>query len=352
MVAGGTGIFLQTGSMSAARDYHTATLLNTGQVLIVGGVNSGGTALDSAELYDPGTGAFSSTTGNLHGARQKHSATLLSDGKVLIAGGIVGAGGATTLATAEIYDPKTGTFTLTGSLARARSEHTATLVTPGLTTDQVLIVSGRDQGGYVPTAELYDPKAGTFTVTSNLPVAVRATHTATRLDNGKVLIAGGFHSGVLSAAELYDPANGTFTATGSLTTARAQQTATLLPGGKVLLVGGTTTLVAELFDPTSGTNGVFTATGSLKVGRIYGHTAALLPNGEVLIAGGLGTIGSPAPVLMEAEFFDLGTGTFTATGTMTAAREHHTATLLVASGKVLIVGGDAGTPFASAELYF
>lgn len=350
VVVNGPGLFTATqGSLAIGRDFHTATRLNNGTVLIVGGSNLSA-SLQTAELYDPATDTFKAT-GSLQNARQKHTATLLSDGKVLIAGGIVGAGGGITVTTAEIYDPTAGTFTpTTGSPMAARSEHTATLLPgPG---GKVLIVAGRNQANYVATAELYDPATGTFALTVTAPLASRATHTATLLNNGKVLIAGGFRSGALSSAELYDSATGAFTLTGSLTTPRAQQTATLLlPSGKVLMVGGAATATAELFDPTSGTNGAFAATGSLTTARAYGHTATRLSNGTVLIAGGAGT-GIPALILAAAELFDPNAGTFSATsGTLVAAREYHSATLLT-DGRVLLSGGAAGTVIASAELFY
>ena len=341
----GPGTFiLTTGSMATARISHTATLLNTGKVLVVGGSN-GSSALPSVDLYDPATDTFTAT-GSLITARRNHAATLLADGKVLITGGTVGSGtSATTLATAEVYDPATGQFTATaGSLAAARSDHTATLLPGG----KVLIVAGRNGVAYPKSAEVYDPTANTFSATTLPPLAARATHTATLLGNGKVLIAGGYSGTALASAELYDPAAGTFTATGSLTTVRAEQTATLLSTGKVLLVGGAATLAAELYDPTAGT---FAATGSLVTARDHWHTAALLANGKVLITGGVSGSGSSTP-LSAAELFDpSGTGTFTATGSMTTARELHTATSLP-NGKVLIAGGSAGSLFSSAELYF
>lgn len=340
--------FTKTGSPAIGRTYHTATLLNDGTVLIAGGSDLSA-SLPSAELYDPATALFKST-GSLQSQRLKHTATLLANGKVLIVGGIISAGtSTTTLASAEIYDPKAGTFTLTkGSLKNARSEHTATLLPNG----KVLVVSGRNGSTYPATAELYDPATDAFADTLSAPLSNRATHTATLLNNGKVLIAGGNRSGNLNTAELYDPATDAFTATGILTMPRALHTATLLPNGKVLLVGGAATLAAELFDSATGTNGGFTATtGNLLTGRAYGHTAALLPSGKVLVAGGLGT-GTLPLVLAAAELFDPASGAFTATsGIMTTPREHHSATLL-STGKVLICAGDEAIVLASAELYY
>jgi WD40 repeat protein len=122
-------------------------------------------------------------------------------------------------------------FEETGSLATARYFHTATLLPNG----KVLVAGGGGNSGYLASAELYDPATGTWTATGSLHTA-RWIHTATLLPNGKVLVAGGFDT--LSSAELYDSASGTWTATGSLANPRFSHTATLLPNGKVLVAGG------------------------------------------------------------------------------------------------------------------
>src|SRR5437763_4719408 len=118
---------------------------------------------------------------------------------------------------------------MTGSLATARNGHTATLLPNG----KVLVAGGRNGNSILASAELYDPPSGTWSATGSLATA-RFFHTATLLPNGKVLVAGGGNN----SAELYDPASGTWSATGSLATARAFHTATLLPNGKALVAGG------------------------------------------------------------------------------------------------------------------
>jgi hypothetical protein len=179
-----------------------------------------------------------------------------------------------------------GTFTYTGSMNTARTDHTATLLPNG----KVLVVGGNSNSGIASSsAELYDSASGTWTATGSLNTG-RQFHTATLLPNGKVLVAAGIdNSGLaISSAELYDPASGTWSATGSLNTARYWHTATLLPNGKVLVAagfgsGGVYLTSAELYDPASGT---WSATGSLNNGRLY-HKATLFANGNVLVAGGL-----------------------------------------------------------------
>src|SRR5438477_5116367 len=154
---------------------------------------------------------------------------------------------------------QSGTWTATGSLGTAHASHTATLLPNG----KVLVAGGVNYSGTLGSAELYDRASGTWMATGSLGTA-RAGHTATLLPNGKVLVTGGlvdFSGHVTTSAELYNPASGTWTATGSLGTARASHTATLLPNGKVLVAaGGEDRRSAELYDPASGT---WAATGSL-----------------------------------------------------------------------------------------
>jgi len=285
---------LTTGSMSAgARLYETATLLPNGLVLIAGGATNTPAAFasSSAELFDPATGTFANSTSSMSAIRQYHSATLLPNGTVLIAGGMDASG--TALFSADIYDPATDTFTPTGSLTLARRSHTATLLPNG----KVLITGGRDWSTtYLYSAELYDPKTGKFTTVVNAMKRNRAEHTATLLPSGKVLLTGGY-GGTPSAiaynnsAELFDPANNSFTLlVNTMSTGRWGHSAALLPNGKVLLSGGyfgTTGSLglqsAEIFDPAAGS---FTLTTNTMAVKRDINTATLLPTGDVLINGG------------------------------------------------------------------
>jgi hypothetical protein len=212
---------------------HTATLLNTGKVLVAGWGNA------TAELFDPATGSFTAT-GSMLQPRVSHTATLLNSGKVLLTGGIQGTPPATTvLAEAELYDPTTGSFSQTlGSLATARQWHTATLLTNGT----VLVTGGflDNNENAIATAELFDLTSQSFTPTNGNMETPRAFQTATLLKDGTVLVTGGNNgTGPLATAELYDPTAGTFSPTGSMGTARQSHIATLLNDGTVLVAGGT-----------------------------------------------------------------------------------------------------------------
>ena len=162
------GEFQPNGGMVVARESHTATLLPDGRVLMVGGFHSpdGGSTLVSladAEIYDPVTGTFS-LTGSLNDARYGHTATLLPSGKVLITGGY-STQQLDDLASAELYDPATGVFTRTGSMS-VKDGSVATLLFDG----HVLIT------GDAPTPELYDPATGSFALTGNMLVPTRMAH--------------------------------------------------------------------------------------------------------------------------------------------------------------------------------
>ncbi len=289
-------------------------------------------------------------------ARYGQTATRLADGHVLIVGGGLDETDANiqdAYASAELYDPSSGTFKATGPMHAARGNHTATLLSDG----RVLIAGGSPgESGHASPAELYDPASGTFSVTGT-PGSVRSGAMAVLLHDGRVLIAGGFLGGTppgpMASAELYDPATGKFSPTGSMSVARMHATATLLPDGRLLVAGGenppgTPYASAELYDPATGK---FSPTGSMSTGRSL-LISALLPDGRVLVAGGWNfDATNTSACLASAELYDPKTGTFTAAGAMPIPRSGSVATTL-ADGRVLIFGGYDGTSFlASAELY-
>jgi hypothetical protein len=195
------GTWTVTGSLNTIRVAHTATLLSGGKVLVAGGFLAD-TSLASAELYDPATGTWS-TTGSMNAVRDFHTATLLETGKVLVAGG----GGVDCcvngLASAELYDPASGTWSTTGSMNTGRLSHTATLLQRG----NVLVAGGiGPDGATLASAETYHPTTGVWKPVGPLNTA-RFAHTATLLASGQVLAAGGVDSGnnVLASAELFTP---------------------------------------------------------------------------------------------------------------------------------------------------
>jgi WD40 repeat protein len=334
------GTFSLTAAIDPARQYHTATLLSDGKVLVAGGYGSGAVGwLIDCQLYDPQKGDFV-PTGQLSTRRDAHTATLLPNGKVLVAGGeeVNDRGFSVLLASAELYDPASGRFSATGSMVTGRELHTATMMSNG----KVLIAGGEDAKGYAVTrAETYDPALGSFIPTGSLSVG-RYGHTATALADGEVLIAGGERIDedgfdiALGSAEIYNPATGKFHPTGSMRVARKHHTATLLRDGEVLIAGGEDNNghaldSAELFDPARGT---FRTTGRMLSAHDSG-TATLLNDGSVLIAGGFS---GASGVTAAAELYEPGRGRFVGTGVMHIAREFFTATRF-GDGRVLIVGG-------------
>ncbi len=390
------GTWSAAGSLATARRLHAATLLPNGKVLVSGGQET--STLASAELYDPGTNSWS-VTGAMAAARVSHQAVLLPSGKVLTAGGYVMMGpGRVMLTSAEIYNPGTGTWSATVSMANQRSDATATLLPGGavmfaggmgtyaivtasvevftsaspawsstgamatariyhtgtlLPNGKVLAAGGSSSGSYLTSVELYDAGAGTWSGTGAMSQA-RGEHTAVLLPSGKVLAIGGIGPSFsfISSTELYDPSAGTWSTSGALKTTRYRFATALLPNGKVLAVaGGNPNGMSgcELYDPASGT---WSSTGSLHSSRQY-HTANAFSNGKVLMAGGsangYGDVG-----LAGCELYDSATGLWTVTGSMVTPRQMHTATLL-ANGKVLVAGGCTMNPlivpYASAEIF-
>lgn len=232
-------------------------------------------------------------------------------------------GGSTNDFTGSAYVTDQVTFATTGSMHEGRHNHTATL----LENSKVLVAG--NQGNDPWEVELFDPFTGEWSTTGSMNVS-RSEHTATLLNNGKVLVAGGNGSPRLVSAELYDPDTGTWSTTGSMNVGRCTHKAILLNDGKVLVMGGVDVgalASSELYDPDTGT---WTPTGNMSVAR-YHHTATLLNNGQVLVAGN--QINSAS-----AELYDPSTGTWSTKGSLNVARYEHTATLLN-NGKVLVVGG-------------
>jgi N-acetylneuraminic acid mutarotase len=264
------------------------------------------------------------------------------------------------LSSAELYNPATGTWALTGSMNDAREGQTATLLRDG----EVLVAGGAPAGttfSVLSSAELYNPATGTWALTGSMN-AGRVGQSATLLDNGTVLVAGGYNAkaSAVTSAELYNPATGKWALTGSMTFPREGQQANLLNNGDVLVTAGTIAITnssfSELYNPATGQWSVSGGAGGCNSGDgcLY-STATLLGDGDVLIAGGLtGTPSNPRSTA-AAILYDPATNAWTTTGSMTIPRDLQTANLLT-DGQVLVAGGEdfashKVTLLASAELY-
>jgi hypothetical protein len=300
-------------------------------VLVTGGQGAAG---DSAELYDPQTRQFT-VTGDMQAWHSGHTATLLEDGRVLIVGGL------STMA--EVFDPEAGTSAVVGDTLAPRRLHVAVRLADG----RVLLVSGTN--GPQPSAEIFDPVLGTSVPTGALVQGPRQGATATLLRDGRVLVTGGCcdaDNRTWSTGELYDPATGSFSL---LDTTLSQggsmvHTATLLPDGRVWLSTG------DIFDPMSNS---FTRTADFDRGR---EATGRLEDGTVLEVGGFVDyeVGTTNSVVR----FDPAAGTTLGTTTLLEPRQSPTATVLH-DGTVLVVGGGVGgtnhdievRALATAELY-
>jgi N-acetylneuraminic acid mutarotase len=362
------------GFWASQRD--SAILLADGRVLIAGGEDGSRSALANAALFDPTANTWSST-GNLLTSRRLHTATRLADGRVLVAGGITGANAApsTGIATAEIFDPSTGSWTATGSMTEPRFSHSATLLANG----KILVAGGAavrsaDSNRALYTAELFDPSTGQWAATATMSDA-RFGHPALALSDGRVLVVGGAVTvgrgqyGAQSYCELFDPTAATWTATGSMASTRKSHEATLLADGTVLATGGDAPTMlqdwnyqpyslyqAERFTPSTG---AWAAAPDMDWGRSH-HRAILLGSGKLLVVGG--TDSSTFDIgYQNATVFDPTAGSWSGTIGTVLGRWAFAATRL-ADGRVLAAGGitlsgaaapgtDQSTVTATTEVY-
>jgi hypothetical protein len=331
--------------MINARAGFTATRLADGRVLVAGGAfDASHRGQAAAELYDPATGTWTATGSMLTG-RYRHSATLLDNGKVLVAGGQVESkaslGDRCCLASAELYDPTTGTWSATGSMIEARVEFIATKLSDG----RVLVAAGDSANGSLTGAELYDPSSGSWTATGAMEIRSYQWQAAL-LPNGRVLVVGAID---YYLPELYDPNSGSWSRIacpdrfGGDLYCTSWRTVTALPNGTALVAGA---LGVALYDPRTGT---WSATG--QPAATNPQSAVLLLNGTVLM---LSVADHPFAYPAAAQLYDHSSGTWTATVLPSAVRYGAVPTLLL-DGRVLLLGGYGDTinlePQATAELY-
>jgi N-acetylneuraminic acid mutarotase len=286
-----TGFWNSVTGMLQPRAYAMAVVLADGSVLVAGGSRNG-QPLDTAERYIPATDTWVAA-GRLNLPRTQGTLTLLQDGRVLaVGGGVEGGPDWNSTASAELFDPKRGVWTLTAHLSVARARHTATLLADG----EVLVAGGAttfhgETGSVTASAELYDPKAGTWRAAAPMSKP-RYVHGAALLPDGRVLVAGGWYATSNSdpsheTAEIYDPAANRWTGTGSMKNARAEYGLVALPDGRILAAGGIdptyrVQAAVEFYDPATG---LWQATGKLSSGTM-GAAIQVLPDGRTLIAGG------------------------------------------------------------------
>ena len=252
----------------------------------------------------------------MHNVRIGHAASVLPNGKVLIAGGCNGS----VLKDAELYDPAAGTWTVTNNMNIARSLHTASLLPNG----KVLVTGGLNISANQNGANSCDVATIMFR---------RRDRVSYLNSKEKVLVdAKENTSSVINTAELYDPSTGTWTTTGSMTFGRAGHTASVLPDGRVLVVGGVygwSLQSAELYDPSTGT---WSNTSLLNYPRIY-HKTILLTNGKILVTGGVFDISQD-----KCELYDPSTDVWNETGRFNYRRVYHELVGLP-DGKALMIGG-------------
>lgn len=318
-----------TGNMKKVRESHQCHLLGNGKVLVFGGENGdflSPIVYKEAELYNPSTGTWA-YTGSMAVTRTTFASALLDNGKVLAIGGDDGNGN--DLKSCELYDPTAGTWSSTGSLQTGRSYHAAVKLNNG----KVLVA-----GSYTQKTELYDPSTGTWSYTGDMTYSHGDAMSMVKLSDGKVLATGG--DSYDTDAELYDPSTGTWTLlSASLQGSRKWHSSILLNNGKVLITGSTSfsdQLTAELYDPALQT---FTSTGDMQSERGDCPTVKM-NNGDVLIYG-LGDFFNSSNTKF-IEVYHVNTGTWS-TQTYNIIGSQDYAIIKLPNGKILVSGGSFTT---------
>ena len=349
------------GPMKGARAFHGAALLPDGRASVGGGTTNATSpaaamlsSVATTEIFDPVTGSFSD--GPFLGvSRFGPTATALPDGRVLFAGGDIGG-------TAAIFDPATGTMERTDLplASGSRLLHTATLLPDG----RVLLAGGyRIVPGFPPseqalaTSEIFDPKTGAFSEGPELR-AVRVSHAAGLLHDGRIILTGGV---ARSDSEVLDltAAEPASTAGPALTANRDDHTLVVLADGRVLLAGGQSSgsrsvdTLEILDDPAAAASSTFRRLDALLSQKRSDHTAHLLRNGHVLLLGGeLDPGNGQDEILTSVDDFDPTEETVTARPDMIVGRDDHRS-LLLPDGRVLVTGGEDASSMGIevAEIY-
>lgn len=374
LAAPGTSVF-SVGPQPASRSGHSSSLLPDGGVLLAGGVDAnGGATLDGFARFDPQTQEFSALAGAMQHPRSAHSATRLIDGRVLLVGGVDENGAV--VASADLWNPLTGTCTPAASLPAPRAQHTATLLGDG----RVLVVGGVSNfdlsdplaalGSALSSCLLYDPLANAWNPAPSLPKP-RVGHAASLVGNGRALVSCGIEitnvlgfpvPGFSSDCRRYDPVANAWSAAGSVSGGRAFHAQTTLTNGRALVVGGvegslltlvfTTLATTRTYDPSANS---WSSTASLAGGRAYPQLVSA--GGRAIVLGGLASFdlatqsGAPALAIESAPET---IAAWTSSTDLIYARPVCSAIVIESGARVLVTGtGDDGSPTAdlSAEIY-
>ena len=352
--------FELAGSLSMGRWGLSATVLEDGTVLVVGGQERRSFSRRSpseAELLAPGATEWLKTEQVTY-ERSFHTATLLTDGRLLVAGG---SGrevlaeeedrvfrGRKDLATVEVYDPDSGKWSEAAEMLTARSSGRALLLEDG----RVLVIGGSSGVKVIDKVELYDPATDEWTEAEPMST-VRSFHTATVLVDGRILVVGGQTRNMAQAStEIYDPATGEWTVAADLARPRSAHSAVLLGDGRVLVVGGSDLgasnvlgpeTTAEIYDPVADT---WTLVATDLKPRIS-HESALLPDGRVAVVGGENVVGL---AVSDVEVYDPATGAWKIVGALPDGRSL-LAVAVLPDGALLIAGGGVASGFTGFPTY-
>lgn len=338
-------------SLPSARSQTSMTMLKNGKILIAGGENGGAGPTNEALLYDYILDTWVTTTNTISVARFLQTATLLNNGNVLLVGGLTSDMPNTTSDAVDIYNPVSDSWSAGTFLQTSRFAHTATLMVNG----KVLVAGGWSSaigGNGLDSVHIYDPATDTWAVGASMPVGVDYLN-AVLLPNGLVAAIGGNTNVSVNNVSLYNYLSDTWTAGPVMITARHSAGVVLLPDQEVLVIAGGATAVVggrtnavERFDFA---DGFWKAANPMNVPRTY-FTTTTLANGKVLAAGG-SNVGLNTPT-NQCEIYDPATGNWTLTGNMTSVRYYHSATLLP-DGRVFVAGGETApsTYITSCEIY-
>ncbi len=331
----------QVGNLSVPRAGHTAVLQSDGRVVVMGGTDT--RTIEWIDLR-PRSRSIDAVADATPVPLDSHAAAILDDDRILLTGGGFTGDRTTMTGTwgnrrADLYDPIRGEVVPIGTMNDARQSHEATrladggvLITGGATISKTSFIV---QTFVTYRAEIFDPATGAFRPVGPMR-STRYGHTATLLPDGRVLIAGGSAnrpfpqwSEPLASTEIFDPRTETFEPGPGMMTKRIGHTATLLDDGRVVIAGGR----AWPIDPATGSTEIFdfrtnTLTAGPDIGTRAGHTATRLPSGRVLFFGGAD----------DAVLYDFRTGALIERTPLAIGRSDHAATLLE-DGTVLITGG-------------